>query len=243
MRSIIHRLLDLVLPARCAACAVDVSAPNVLCAPCAGSLVPGAGASCPGCGLVYLTPPAGGCDHRCGDCLRDPPPFYRATAAFAYGGALADAVTRWKNAPDHTLGPGLARLMVGALTDAGWAPPGDAVVVPVPSHRRQLRRRGFNPAGVSARAVARAFDLAWEPTALALQRALPPSKGLNRKARMRRVRGAYVAMQHGRLEGRRVVLVDDVMTTGATAREAARVILRAGAASCEVVVLARAPRG
>jgi predicted amidophosphoribosyltransferase len=243
MRSILNRLLALVLPARCAACALEVTAPSVLCAPCAGSLVPGAGASCPGCGLVYLTPPAGGCDHRCGDCLRDPPPFYRARAAFAYGGALADAIARWKNAPDHTLGPGLARLMVAALADGGWSPPPGAVVVPVPSHRRQLRRRGFNPAGVSARAVARAFGLAWEPGALALQRPLPPSKGLNRKSRMRRVRGAYAAVQCGRIQGRPVVLVDDVMTTGATAREAARVILRAGAASCEVVVLARAPRG
>ncbi|TNF32577.1 MAG: ComF family protein, partial [Deltaproteobacteria bacterium] len=178
----LRSLLDLLLPARCAACDRDVATGVSLCAACAGSLVPGAGVSCPGCGLVYLTPPAGGCEHRCGECLRDPPAFFRARAAFAYGGALADAIARWKNAPDHTLGVPLARLFVGELARSGWDPPPDAVVVPVPSHRRQLRRRGFNPAGVAAAALARRFGLLLDPTALELRRPLPPSKGMSRKA-------------------------------------------------------------
>lgn len=238
----LRQLIDLLLPARCAACDVEVGSRDTLCAVCAGSLVPGAGVSCPGCGLVYLTPPEGGCGHRCGECLRDPPAFDRARAGFAYGGALSDAISRWKNAPDHTLGVGLGRLLVDELQATGWRPAEGALVVPVPSHRRQLKRRGFNPAGVTARALSRAFGLPLRGTALTLRRPLPPSKGMGRKARVRRIRGAFALRERNGLRGRPVVLVDDVMTTGATVREVARVLRRGGVASCEVVVLARAPR-
>lgn len=240
---ILRRLLDLVLPRYCAACDAPVVLDAPLCAACAGSLVPGAGASCPGCGLVYLTPPAGGATHRCGECLRTPPPFARAHAAYAYGAALADAVARWKNAPDHTLGPALGRLLVGAARDSGWTPPASAVVVPVPSHRRSLRRRHFNPAGVLARDFALAYALPLDPTALVLERPIAPSKGLDRRARLRRAQGAFAPARPHALAGRSVVLVDDVMTTGATVRAASSACLRGGARDVEVWVLGRAPRG
>jgi len=239
---IVHRLLDLLLPTRCAGCDAPTREARILCAVCEGSLVPGAGASCPGCGLVYLTPPAGGAGHRCGACLRTPPPFHRATAAFAYGGALADAIARWKNAPDHTLGPGLARLFVDEAARAGWHPDPDARVVPVPTAPGQLRRRHFNPAGVLARAVARAHGLPLVGDAVAVRKAPGPSKGLDRKARLVRMRGVFAAVHKDSLAGHTVVLVDDVMTTGATVRAAAAACLRAGARQVEVLVLARAPQ-
>src|SRR5690606_27838966 len=93
--------------------------------------------------------------HLCGGCLTNERPYERAVSAFAYGGALADAVARWKNRPDHSLGPRLGRLFVSEAVRAGWFEGGaPTLVVPIPSGRHQLRRRGFNPAGLLARAMA-----------------------------------------------------------------------------------------
>lgn len=241
MRDLLRSLVDLVLPARCAACASHVASGVTLCEPCAVSLVPGAGASCPRCALVYLTPPPGAATHLCGPCLTSPPPFSAGRAAFAYGAALADAISRWKNAPDHTLGPALGRLFVAELARAPFTPPPGAVVVPVPSTRPALRRRGFNPAGALATALARAYHLELAPTALVVQRPPAPSKGLDRAARVRRVRGVFAPRDRA-VAGRPVILVDDVMTTGATARAAARALRRGRAREVVLAVLARAPR-
>jgi len=240
----IRHLLELIYPSTCASCEEPAPPGALLCRPCAQSLVPAAGACCPVCALVYLSPPPGSSDHTCGDCLRARPPYVLVRAAYAYGAAVADAVARWKNRPDHTLGPALARLMCAAGAAAGWGAdvPRDALVVPIPSHRQALRRRGFNPAGALARAFARRHRLRLRARGLRCARPIPSSRGLGRAARERRVSGAFVASPRA-LAGRRVVLVDDVMTTGATVRTAARACLRAGAAEVRVFVLARATRG
>ncbi|MCB9727754.1 MAG: ComF family protein [Deltaproteobacteria bacterium] len=236
-----HRLLDLLLPLCCAGCETPVQS-ALFCAACTATLHPGDGDCCPRCGDIRLDPPAGGGTHTCGRCLAEPPPFSRARGAYAYGGALREVVTAWKNAPDHTLGPPLARLMVRRAAATGWAELArDTLVVPVPSAAARLRARGFNPAGVLASGLARALGLPLEPLGLGVGRAVAPTRGLGWRARQRRLAGVYVG-EAERVGGRAVLLVDDVMTTGTTARAASRALLRAGAASVEVAALARTPR-
>ncbi len=233
-------ITSFVWPHRCMACARPAEGEG-LCPTCVETLIPGAGASCPRCGVVYLDPVAEWEEHTCGACLRSPPRWRRIVAAYAYGGALADAISRWKNAPDHHLGPALSTLLNHEVARAGWLPaPEHTVVVAMPPDRSRLWRRGFNPAGVLATGVARMLGVAASGDALRLRRRLGTSRGLSRSARRRRVVGAFTADPQA-VSGRPVVLVDDVITTGATARGATSTLLRAGATRVDVVVLARAP--
>jgi predicted amidophosphoribosyltransferase len=235
----LNPLLDLLWPPLCSACE---AAPGrrPLCPPCEATLVSGLDGACPGCGGVYLTPPVGGGDHRCGACLTKDPPWVRAVGAYAYGGALRDAIVRWKSRPDHTLSPAMTRLMIEGHAEADWAAmPPTTRVLPVPSPPGALRRRGFNPAGLLARSMASHFG--WRLiTGLTMTSGKGSSRGVTRVARARRLQGVF----HGDprvISGAPVLLVDDVMTTGATARAAARACARAGAQSVAVAVLARAP--
>jgi ComF family protein len=115
------------------------------------------------------------------------------------------------------------------------------VVVPIPLHRERLRWRGFNQAVPLARAIAAARGRPVDPFALTRQRPTPPQVGLlGAGDRRRNVRGAFAVRDRERVRGRTVLLVDDVMTTGATAHECAHVLRRAGARAVDVVVLARA---
>ena len=231
--------LNLIWPPRCIACDAGAGEPH-FCAPCASSLVSGAAHACPVCAGVYLTPPVGGGDHTCGACLKTRPPFERARAAYAYGGALRDAMIRWKNRPDHTLSRAMCSLMLAGHRGRRWCDlEGDVIVVPIPSARAALLRRGFNPAGLLARALAR--ERGWPLIhALKVRGHKGSSAGLNARQRERRLRGAF-AVRSGRIRGATVVLVDDVMTTGATARAAARVCRRAGASSLQIALLSRVP--
>lgn len=237
----IPSLLEFLWPGRCAAC--DAPAPRAFfCPACVGTLVPAAEACCPLCGLPWLDPVPDRPHQRCGACLIEAPPWDSAHVAFAYGGALQDAITRWKNGPLDALGPGLARLMAAACADAGatrW--PAGLLVVPVPAHPRRLRGRGFNPAGVLARGVARGLGAALAPRGLVATRYVPPAKAASRGARRRRVSGVFRG-HPTKLRGRAVLLVDDVVTTGATLAAATRALRRAGAAEVHVAALARVGR-
>lgn len=178
----------------------------------------------------------------CGRCLAQPPPYEAAGAAYAYGGALQDAITRWKNLPLPDLARPLGRLMMAQAEARGWRGlPGDTLVVPVPSHPRRLRQRGFNPAGVLARQLADDLELPLRGTGLAAARPISRARSLSREARRQRVQGVFQG-QRRVLDGRDVLLIDDVMTTGATVAAASVACRKAGARSVQVAVLARVVR-
>jgi ComF family protein len=178
--------------------------------------------------------------------------FAEAQAACEYGAALADAIVAMKHGGRRDLAGRLARLLVDPLAQVlarGGFDTGDALV-PVPLHPRKLRKRGFNQALELARAARRLLarrQPALAPRLPVLERRLlrrtRDTRELGRMgpaARLVEVAGAFAVAGGARVRGRRVLLLDDVFTTGATLNECARVLRAAGAEEVRVVALARA---
>lgn len=225
-------LLDLVLPARCAGCNAVIAADELLCPACAPTLV-AVERACRCCGAPDAPAP------RCGSCQAHPPPFRRAWAPWLYGGELARAIRQLKySAATHLVRP-LGRLLPALDGGAAGSRVAPVLLLPVPLHRDQLVRRGYNQAALLARELARRERAPIDYRALLRVRATCPQVGLGRRARERNVAGAFRACPE-RVGGRQVVLVDDVITTGATAAACTRALRRAGAAAVEVLALARA---
>ena len=177
----------------------------------------------------------------CGRCLVAPPAFERTRAAFDYAYPWDGLIARLKFAAALDLLPVFARCLTAQVAASGDALP--SMVLPVPLGPQRLRERGYNQAWELARRVAVALGCAADPRLLLRTRDAPHQLALPAAERAANVRGAFAVepLRRAELAGRAVALVDDVMTTGATADEAARVLLRAGAASVSVWVLARTP--
>ncbi|MDR0964910.1 MAG: ComF family protein [Myxococcales bacterium] len=233
MRPIIDHLLDLVFPPRCAACRAFLEgSERHLCVPCAETLVVPEAPLCPRCAL----PEAEG---FCQACRESPPAFTRITAAFLYGGALSDAIERFKyQEARHLAGALIALSQTAARAAFEWS----TLVVPIPLHAARLRQRGFNQALVLARPLARQTNRPVRPEALVRTRATRPQVGQSRTQRLENVKDAFRA-EPCAVQDARLLLVDDVVTTSATVREASLAAMRAGAREVRVFCLARAFEG
>jgi ComF family protein len=204
-------LLKLLSPARCAACdALLAERESAFCAACAPLLEPSASTLEPGAAPVG------------------------APAAFLYGGPLADAIQRLKYAGRSELARPLGALLADyAIVFGGLV----ERVVPVPLHPSRLRERGFNQSALLARPVARALGVPFDPYWLARVRPTRDQASLAREARGHNLRGAFAARG---VRAQRVLLIDDVRTTGATLAEASEALLRAGCERVHTLALARA---
>ena len=236
VRSIWAGMLGLVYPPTCPGCAAATAEPHALCPACWSGM---RFIERPFCGRLG-TPFA--IDLGVGPLLSpraiaDPPVFGRARAVALYDGVARDLVHRLKYGDRLDLAAGMARMMASAGSEL--IAEADCLV-PVPLHWSRLWRRRFNQAALLARGIGRIGGLPCETSGLARVKATRPQVGLSRPARAENLQGAFrvPAAARPRLQGRRVLLVDDVMTTGATANAAARVLLRAGARSVDVLAFA-----
>lgn len=217
--------LDFLLPPRCAGCR---RRGVWLCDACRAALEPPRPPLCPRCSAAVGAP------GPCPTCRAHPPAFDAARAAYRYAGPLPPAIHRFKYGGERALGELLGELLAEAA--AGLAPAVD-LVVPVPLHPARRRERGYNQSELLARAVAARLA---RPLSLALarQRPTPPQVGRGAAERRRNVAGAF-AWQGEPLTGRRVLLIDDVCTTGATFDACARALRPHGPAGVEALALAR----
>lgn len=229
-------LLDLLFPPRCVACRRRGS---WLCPTCRGSMPRLPPERCHRC----AEPLVGAL--TCPRCWAEPPDFRGLTCAFAFAGTARLAIHRLKYQRQRHLAEPLAAALLEADASgtAGLAAhlPPDAMLVPIPLHPRRMAERGYNQSALLAQALGRQLRLTVAADALARVRDTPPQVGLTHEGRRTNVRGAFAASDA--VAGRAILLVDDVCTTTSTLREAAAVLRRAGAASIDAIVFARAYHG
>lgn len=228
--------LGLVYPPTCPGCGAATAQPHGLCPACWSQLRFIERPYCQRFGTPFSV------DHGAGPLLSpramaDPPVFDRARAAVLYDGIARDLIHRLKYGDRLDLAPTLARMMTGA---GGELIAEADCLVPVPLHRWRLWRRRFNQAALLAQGIAALTGLPTEPRTLARVKATRSQVGLSRAARARNLQAAFRVPEAVRpkLQGRRILLIDDVATTGATANAASRALLRAGAAKVDVLTFA-----
>jgi ComF family protein len=222
----------LLWPTRCLVCGEVGGESLDLCDACHGAL-PRQRNACRRCAL----PLAAGETGCCGRCLRRPPPLREAHAAFGYFAPLDRLLPRFKFHQDLTAGRLLSQLMAEAF--AGLPKP-DALV-PIPLHRARLRSRGYDQALELAKPLARALEIPLHDALLARTRATAAQSTRDAAGRRRNVQGAFSVMCADGAVPAHVVLIDDVMTTGATLHAAADALRRAGVARIDAWVCARVP--
>lgn len=229
-------IVDLVFPPRCPLCGTGTSEHSGLCSACWSELaIPGQ----PSCQLCQRPFAAGIADGSiCAPCLADSPRHDGIAAGTLYNDASRQLVLAFKHGGRVALAPLLARFISARLPQAvgpGW------LIVPVPLHRWRLWRRGFNQAALLGRELVKARGGGLLVDGLIRRKKTPPLGGLGRKARARALTGAIALnpRRAAQIKGARIVLVDDVLTSGATTNACVSALKRAGATEVVVACFAR----
>jgi ComF family protein len=232
-------VLDAVLPPRCLKCGETLGAAQGLCPDCWRKLTWLGAPCCACCGQPFAFD--GGEASLCGACLQKRPAYDRARAVFRYDDESRDLVIGLKHADRTESVPALAGWMVRA---GGDLLDGAELIVPIPLHWTRLAGRRFNQAALLAQAIGRSAGLPVQPRALSRRRATRSQGHLGRLARFRNVKGAITVTerQATAVTNRRILLIDDVITTGATVESAAKALISAGARAVDVLALAKVVR-
>jgi ComF family protein len=230
--------LDIIFPPRCHVCRCFLAEPTDihLCDSCREKVIIVRSPLCTICGVPFAT--ENGIDHTCGHCLTTRRPFAGARAAARFEGPLQELIHRFKYGNKIHLSRPLGLLTATVLGDFHPAVSADCIV-PVPLHRRRLRERGFNQSQLIGRILAKSWEIPLSVHNLRRIRWTTPQTGLSAAERERNIRGAFAVVKPDRLEGKRLLLVDDVYTTGSTVTECAKTLRQSGAKEVYVVTVAR----
>jgi len=225
--------VDFALPPRCPGCGTITGEIESFCPDCWRAIEWLGDGGCRTCGLPLEATEL----ETCAACLAKPPIIERTRAAVAYGESTRTLPMRLKYSRKVALAKTMARYMRPLVDDAA-----DPVLVPVPLHRGRLWTRGFNQAALIAAELAHRCGIHHDPFALKRKKPTSALKGMSPLQRRREVAGAFQVGDKGKIDGRKVILVDDVLTTGSTAEACARALRRAGAARIDLICWARVVR-
>ena len=242
MKEILSGIADLIFPSCCTTCDVILKehGPLPFCPNCTAGIHFIRSPLCPRCGIPFTG--TGGEDRLCGECLVTQRPYAVAKAVGLYEETLLTAIHLFKYRGRVGIGKVLGSIMAD-FAGGIWDMNVFSVIMPVPLHRIRLRERGFNQAVILAREIAKRFSVPIDYLTLRREVFTEPQVGMGREDRSVNVRGAFTVRKPERTAGKRILLVDDVYTTGSTLAECARTLLKAEADSVAVLTLAKAVSG
>lgn len=236
LRSAARAMAEMLLPQQCMLCGLS-SGNSPVCSECAASFPGLIGPCCPRCALPLTTSPS----IDCPDCHHHQPSFDSATAVWSYAFPIDQLIRDFKYGHHLYLADFFGGYLGAALQRQWQSHHGIApdLVLPMPLHPNRLKTRGFNQAAEIARHTARRLHLPWSTEHLVRLHDTPAQAGLRREARWSNLQGAFACPTS--LSGLRILLIDDVLTTGASLSACADVLRHAGASRVDVAVMARTP--
>jgi ComF family protein len=231
-------LVDMFFPPLCHNCREFI--PNAgrvhVCEKCLTTSRPIQSPMCSCCGIPFATDE--GISHLCGNCIAKHPPFDAACGAYLYEGAVKELIHRFKYDGRVQCRRPLALLLLERLSGV-VADFSSDMIIPVPLHKKRLRQRGFNQAILIGEVLAKEWRVPFERRLLQRIRWTEPQVNLAASERMANVKGAFALREPKLVSGKRIVLVDDVLTTGSTVAECSKVLKKAGALAVIAVTVAR----
>lgn len=235
---LLNALADFIFPPLCHCCRTYI--PNStdihICDECLAKMLPVTSPLCPRCGIPFK---GDGDNHLCGKCIKTSSSFLSARAAFIYDGKISELIHRFKYTPKPHLRKPLALLIAQELLPyKNEIVP--ELIIPVPLHKKRLRQRGFNQAVLLGELLSEKWQLPLLRFSLQRTRWTEPQVSLSALERHENVKGAFAVTDVGKIYGKRILLVDDVFTTGSTLNECARTLILAGAEEVHCVSVARA---
>lgn len=232
-------LADIIFPSRCVICGIVLynNEKIRICPECLFRISFVKTPICSCCGLPFVN--YKGADHLCGECISSKQYFSILRSVGEFKQPLMDVIHRFKYKGEISVGETLGRLMA-KFEYHSFSLEEYSLILPVPLHRKRLKERGFNQSVILAREVAKRNSIPLDFRTLKRTVHTKPQTGLGKKQRSTNVKGSFIITDKGKIDGERIVLIDDVYTTGSTVRECARILLENGAEKVAVLTLARA---
>ena len=233
----INAVIDFIYPPRCSFCGHVCGNDEGICDACLSQIHYINRPLCICCGKPF--PHDFAADHFCGECITQKRYFSKARAVGAYNGIFRKALHRfkyqWRHCLATPLGTLMAKRMEAFLSDGTYH-----FIVPVPLHPRRLRKRGFNQALVLGRSVSSTYHIPLDRSNLVRMRWTQSQVGLSKRQRKDNVRDAFAVLDRTRIIKKRILLLDDIYTSGSTVDECSKVLITAGARQVDILTLARA---